>query len=325
VGLGIVKGDIVTGATVKTLVTIGGECFDVECVRVGEADARDGTLYYFKVKDRLRNRGVRKLSIFATGTDKARIEHFDKRVQTACLNVLRRTFDAGRFLFEMPVDSDRYHELRMRMADFQPQEKENDETIRQFIKFGAYCLGFKCRPEKGSNLFVDFDCREDLDYLGGELSDIERNVWLLTEQGYLQKSAAATFQNPLRCTPTHILIDEIEKGHRSEPSRLIGANVTQNIHFHGDNSRLNLNSVDNSVNASIRSNGQLFIALREASNSVLDKSDRENILARLDELEKAQGSNGFFAAYQSFIASAAQYMTIFGPFIPALTQMLSGK
>jgi len=31
------------------------------------------------------------------------------------------------------------------------------------------------------------------------------------------------------------------------------------------------------------------------------------------------------SAYQSFIGSVADYMTIFSPFIPALTLMLSGK
>ena len=101
-------------------------------------------------------------------------------------------------------------------------------------------------------------------------------------------------------------------------------NVSQNIHVQGDNSRVNLNSVDNSVNTSVRSNDQLFVDLRKAADSVVDRTDRENIVARLDELERAQGSNGLIAAYQSFIASAAQYMTIFGPFIPVLTQLLSG-
>ena len=311
--------------TKTTLVTLSGECFDAEYLRVGDADGRDGTLYHFKVEDRLKNRGVRKVSIFVAGTDRACIENYDKRVQTVCLNVLRRAFDAGRFLFELPVDPTRYHELLMGMPDFQPQEREDDETIRGFIKFSAYCLGFKCRPKRAAHLFVDFDCVEDLDYLGVSFEDIERNVWLLTEQGYLQRSEAATFQNPLRSTLTPLLIDEIEKGGRSEPSRLIGTNVTQNFHIYGHNSRVNMNSTDSSINVTTVSGDQLFTQLREAADGVGDEQARADILARLDELEKTQCSNGFSAAYQSFIASAAQYMTIFGPFIPALTQILFGK
>ena len=91
------------------------------------------------------------------------------------------------------------------------------------------------------------------------------------------------------------------------------------------NHRVNNQSADNSVNITTVSSDQLFVQLRETAHSIADRPGRENILARLDELEKAQGSNGFFAAYQSFMASAAQYMTIFGPFIPALTQMISAK
>jgi hypothetical protein len=97
-----------------------------------------------------------------------------------------------------------------------------------------------------------------------------------------------------------------------------------NIHLHGDNSRVNLNSTDNSVNTTHPSLDQLFVRLREEGRSIPDETDRENVLARLDELENAQGSNEFLSAYQRFITSAAQYMTTFGPFIPVLSQMLSG-
>jgi hypothetical protein len=100
--------------------------------------------------------------------------------------------------------------------------------------------------------------------------------------------------------------------------------MRQNIHVHGDDSRVNLNSTDNSVNNPIKSNDQLFVRLREGVRSISNKTDRENILARLDDLEKARGSNRFSAAFQIFIVSASSHMTIFGPFIPALTQMLSG-
>jgi hypothetical protein len=78
------------------------------------------------------------------------------------------------------------------------------------------------------------------------------------------------------------------------------------------------------VNKTLKSNNQLFVRLREEARSVPNETDRENILTRIDELEKAQGSKGFSAAFQRFIASASKYMTIFEAFIPALTQMLSG-
>ena len=41
------------------LVTIGGECFEAAYIDVGNADGRDGVLYYFKLKDLVKDRGLR--------------------------------------------------------------------------------------------------------------------------------------------------------------------------------------------------------------------------------------------------------------------------
>ena len=65
--------------------------------------------------------------------------------------------------------------------------------------------------------------------------------------------------------------------------------LAQDVHFHGDNSRLNVRSTDNSVNFVSVSNEQLFVHLREKARSIADDFERNNIVTRLDELEKAQG------------------------------------
>ena len=308
--------------TMKILVTVGGECFETEYIDVGNADGRDGVLYYFKLRDLMKDRGVRNVSLFRSGTDKVFVEDYDARIETVKFNVLRRAFDSGTFSFETQVIPDRYHELRLRTIDFQPQKKANDETIRRFIKFGAYCLGFK-HSFNGPNLFVDFDCVEDLEYLGAKSEDIGRNVRLLTEEGYL-RSSAATFANPLRVAPTAKLIREVEGGDVGSSSS-IGATVTQHFHIHGHNPRINMNSTDNSVNITSVSGDQLFVQLRETVRSISNESERAEILSKLDQLQQARGSSSFSQAYQNFIAAAANYMTILGPFIPALTQMLSGN
>jgi hypothetical protein len=85
------------------------------------------------------------------------------------------------------------------------------------------------------------------------------------------------------------------------------------------------NSTDNSTNIASSSNEQTFVQMRQAVQSIANESERANILSLLDELENARGTEGFVVAYQKFIAIAANYMTIFGPFIPALTQILSGN
>jgi Predicted nucleotide-binding protein containing TIR-like domain len=196
----------------KILVTIGGECFHAEYENVGNADGRDGVLYYFRLRDLLKDRGVRGVSMFRSGTDKVFIEDYDARIETVRLNVLRRAFDSGTFSFETLVTPGRFHELRLTATDFQPQKKASDEAIRRFVKFSTYCLGFKHSPHNAPNLLVDFDCPEDLEYLGAKSQDIGRNVRLLTEEGYLRRSIAATFAHPDRVEPTAKLIREVEGG-----------------------------------------------------------------------------------------------------------------
>ena len=98
------------------------------------------------------------------------------------------------------------------------------------------------------------------------------------------------------------------------------AEVPQSIHFHGDNSRFNLNSTDNSVNVVSQ---DVFTQLRETTASIADETARDNILARIEEMEKAKESGMFIQAYQNFMASAAAHVTVFAPLLPLLTKMLS--
>jgi hypothetical protein len=63
--------------------------------------------------------------------------------------------------------------------------------------------------------------------------------------------------------------------------------------------------------------------MREKAGSIANETERETVVSRLDELEKAEGSSGFLESYQKFIACLANHMTLFAPFIPSLTQLLS--
>jgi hypothetical protein len=100
-----------------------------------------------------------------------------------------------------------------------------------------------------------------------------------------------------------------------------------NIHISGTfhHSPIGVGSNVNQAVSYNRASDRLFVQLREAAGSVDDESERAEILAKLDQLQRNQGSAGFLDAYQKFIASVADYMTIFGPLIPALTQLLSGR
>jgi hypothetical protein len=69
--------------------------------------------------------------------------------------------------------------------------------------------------------------------------------------------------------------------------------LAQNVHFHGDNFRFNAGCTYNSTNVVSVSNEQLFVHLRAKARSITDVAERNEIVTRLDKLQKAQGSGGF--------------------------------
>jgi hypothetical protein len=92
----------------------------------------------------------------------------------------------------------------------------------------------------------------------------------------------------------------------------------------GDNSRLNLNSTDNSANIVVKSDAELFAKLREHIKAIVtDEGERGKIFNAITALQEAQGKPSFAQRYTDLIAVAADHMTILTPFIPALSEMLS--
>ena len=65
--------------------------------------------------------------------------------------------------------------------------------------------------------------------------------------------------------------------------------LAQNVHFHGGNFRRNASSTDNSGNVVSVSHEQLFVHLQEKARSIPDVAERNDIVKRLDKLQKAQG------------------------------------
>jgi hypothetical protein len=110
---------------------------------------------------------------------------------------------------------------------------------------------------------------------------------------------------------------------RLKPSTKPGANVTITYHLSGNNSRVNFNSTDNSVNSVHVSSTELFASLRnEITRGVEAGELRTEILERLKALEEAQNQPSFGQRYADFISVAANHMTLLAPFIPALTELL---
>ena len=99
-------------------------------------------------------------------------------------------------------------------------------------------------------------------------------------------------------------------------------NVIYNLH--GQNSRINIHSVDNSNNIISVDQDKLYADLRQViAENVNNKTEREEFLKKITELEQVTGTKSFQEKYKEFMALAANHMTIIAPFLPALAQMLS--
>lgn len=200
------------GEEILKLVTKGGECFDAAFQRKQVPPDRDGVLYLFHLNDCSNNRGMRLVSLFRSGPAKLGIHDYDSRIETVRLNALRRAFDLGAVKFDAAYDEHRYQELRLDTADFNVQPPTSPEQIKQYIKNKAYWLGFKYN-EKPGVYFMQFDTPIDLEYLGVNVADVRRYVWLLSEQGFLKGTQfAGTGQ------PTNKLVEEFESA--SKPKNM---------------------------------------------------------------------------------------------------------
>jgi hypothetical protein len=233
------------------LVTLSGESFQAQYQEAGRAENRDGVLYYFLLTDLIKNRGPRQISLFLAGPERVFIDNLDQRLDTVRLNTIRRAFDSKLLDFVSPVGEGLgCKEIPLRARDFQTHPEAGDEQIRRFLKLSGYSLGFRNGPNK-PNSYLDFDCPLDFEYLGTTSDRLARHIWLLTGQGYFE-SSAVSFPGTLRVVPTIKLVEEMEglvSG--SEATRMI-----QNIHFHGPNSRFNMNGLDSSVNVASSSGAE---------------------------------------------------------------------
>lgn len=92
----------------------------------------------------------------------------------------------------------------------------------------------------------------------------------------------------------------------------------------GNNSRININSNDSSINITQVANEDLFKQIHNIiEKEIAEKETRSLYLQQLAELKQSVGSAPFLEKYQQFIATTANHMSILYPFIPALTKLLN--
>lgn len=101
-------------------------------------------------------------------------------------------------------------------------------------------------------------------------------------------------------------------------------NVNVNIsggHFHQSPMALG-EHVNQSVTASSGSNSVFGDLNRVVRESDFHESDRQKLIASIAAMEAAQFTPSFRDRYRDFIALAADYMTLIGPYVPALAALV---
>lgn len=97
--------------------------------------------------------------------------------------------------------------------------------------------------------------------------------------------------------------------------------IMQNITITGNANVLTIGSHVGSIKSN--SNEDLFNKLKELAIALPDTSDREKILLSIQEMHDHQRESTFTQKYQSFTSLVADHITIFAPFFPALSALLS--
>ena len=104
-----------------------------------------------------------------------------------------------------------------------------------------------------------------------------------------------------------------------------GHQDTVSVHVSGgDNTRVNVGSVDQSVNvSSTQQTGATFDKVRELlKGGVADPTELQRLLEKVEEMQQAHAHGSFKKAYAEFMALAANHMVVLAPVLPALAELL---
>jgi hypothetical protein len=124
---------------------------------------------------------------------------------------------------------------------------------------------------------------------------------------------------------TRRLLKHLEVGSEPTAKRSAAsesAEARQVFNLHGANARINIHSVDSSNNVSTHEQ-QVFADLRKViDQAVQDEPERARLLKEVEHLDVSHRTGKFFDGYLHFVSAIADHMTLFAPFIPALTKLL---
>lgn len=125
------------------------------------------------------------------------------------------------------------------------------------------------------------------------------------------------FMRGMNGIPDHYQL-KVKKQHSFEFSS--SRHIINQYNINGSD-KVNINSIDNSSNYRLTSKElSTFEVLRSLAK---DLDDRNTIISAINEMQESVGKSNFKDKYNAFIQSAANHMTLFAPFLPMLTKLLT--
>jgi len=89
---------------------------------------------------------------------------------------------------------------------------------------------------------------------------------------------------------------------------------------HGHQNKTVIGSTDNSTNTISTEN--VFQQVIDAVNSSIgNENDRKEIVELVEAMQSAQGTSEYKPLFQKWVGYLADYVTVLGPFFPALSQL----
>lgn len=89
------------------------------------------------------------------------------------------------------------------------------------------------------------------------------------------------------------------------------------------NGNANINSIDKSVRKTNITNNEteVFEKMFEIASNI-SEGNKNDVMIAIENMKNDYGKPGLKEKYYKFIEVAANHMTLFAPFIPALTEMI---
>ncbi len=94
-----------------------------------------------------------------------------------------------------------------------------------------------------------------------------------------------------------------------------------NYTVQGNNARININSLDGSVNITATKDTVWKDLETVIEGQIAEQAEREKLLRLITAMKAAQGTDQFRDRYRDFVSAAADHMTILAPLVQAVAMM----